>query len=59
MPCWIKATGPPSQMSVTTLPVLLACSHSLSTRRTASKLSKRIGAYGKMHTTLTKQPPDA
>ena len=43
----------------TTLPVLLACSLSLSTRRTASKPSKRIGAYGKMHTMLTKQPPGA
>ena len=59
MPCWIRATEPLNQMSVTTLPMLLACSHSLSTRRTASKLSKRIGAYGKMHTMLTKQPPGA
>ena len=59
MPCWTRANGHLRQMSAIPLPVLWACSHSLSTRRTASKLSKRIGAYGKMHTMLTKQPPGA
>ena len=58
MPYSIRATGPPSLMPLATLPLLSACFRSLSTRLTASQLSKKIDDYGKMHMMLTKLPPE-